>query len=401
MTATTSVRRIDPSRSGISPWKAFRAKPEDWFDEEEIAKAKRYVGPLRKVHAYRIALNVVADVAVIRLHVMPNLLHHLGWHSLFLEVTAVMLALSLIGIVENTGFSWWESMVYDKKWGFSTMTTGTFFSDLAKNFLIGAVLNIAIASLLWWVIRSTDAWWLVGWFVISLFSVGFALLAPKLIFPLFNKYTPLADEELHADILSVARGVGADIKVVEVEDSSKRDTRKNAYVAGAGKTRKMVLFDTMLEWPKDQVRWVCAHEIGHWRRKHIFRLVPAVLALQLVSFGALKLVIENHSVLNFAGVTTLHDPGAIPLFFFLFAIPGLVAGLFVSYVQRAAERDADLFGLEAIPEPDAAMQAMRNLYTESLGDLAPSLWKRLNHSHPPVAERLAMIQEWGRRNQAA
>jgi STE24 endopeptidase len=396
----TEVRTIDPSRSGITPWKAFKADPADWFDPDEIAKAKRYTKPLKIARVAQIVVNLIVDVAVIRSHLFPRLLRNLDLHNWVLDVIVVMIGMALIGIVENVGFQWWRSMVYDKKWEFSTMTAGTFFADLAKGLGIGMVLNSVMFVLLWLIIRGTDLWWLVGWAVFSFLQIGIALLAPRFLDPLFNKFTRISDEDLHADIVSLAHGVGADIDKVEMSDASKRDVRKNAYVAGAGKTRRMIVFDTMLEWPRAQVRWVCAHEIGHWRRKHIMRIIPIILGLLLVDFVVLKLILESDRVLHFAGVNSLHDPGAIPLFLVLFQVPGLVTGLASAYFQRAHERDADLFGLEAVPDPEAAHAAMRNLHTESLAELTPSLWKRLNHSHPPVAERLAMIAEWGKRNSA-
>lgn len=400
-TTADSVRTIDPSRSGISPWKKFKARPEDWFDQDEIARSRQYVKPLRIANILRIALNVVVDLAVIRTHAMPNLLHHLGLHNWVLEVFVVAATMMVVGLLENTGFSWWRSMVYDKKWEFSTMTVKTFVTDLLKGIGLGAVLNGVIFVLLWGIIRSTDLWWLFGWAALSAVSVGYAIVYLKLISPMFNKFKTLEDEELHAELLAVAHGVGADLKKVEVQDASKRDTRSNAYVGGLGKTRRMVLFDNMLEWPKDEVRWVCAHEIGHWRRKHLLRMIPVVLALQLIDFVVLKLVFTNDAVLRFAGVKALGDPGAIPLFFFLFALPGLATGLIVAWVSRAHERDADLFGLEAVPDPEAAKASFKHLATDSLADLSPSLWKRLTHSHPEMAERMAMIDEWDRRQKAS
>jgi STE24 endopeptidase len=396
----TEVRTINPSRSGISPWRAFKAKPEEWFDPEEIAKAKRYTKPLKIANAIQIVVNLVIDIAVIRSHFVPNLLDDLNINNWVVEVLVVMAVLTALGLVENLGFSWWRQMVYDKKWEFSKMTTGLFFGDLAKQLAIGSVVNGVMFVLLWLVIRGTDAWWLAAWAIFVTIQVGVALIYPRFFAPLFNKFTRIEDEDLHADIIAVARSVGADIDKVETADASKRDVRKNAYVAGAGKTRRMVVFDTMLEWPRDQVRFVCAHEIGHWRRKHIMRLIPIAVLLLLVDFAVLKFILENERVLDFAGVTTIEDPAAIPIFFFMFSLPGLLTGLVPAYISRVHERDADLFGLEAVPDPESGMAAMRQLYTESLSDLTPSLWKRLNHTHPPVAERLAMISEWGRRNTA-
>jgi STE24 endopeptidase len=399
-TGAVAVRTVDPTRLGISPWKAFKAKPEDWFDAEEIAKARRYTKPLKTARVIQVVLNVIVDIAVIRSHLFPKLLDNLDLHNWVLDIAVVIVGLLLIGIVENITFEWWRTMIYDKKWEFSTTSTATFVGDQVKNFLLSAVLTSLMFIALWAVIRSTDAWWILGWALISFIQIGIALLAPRFIAPLFNKFTRIEDEDLHADIVSVAHSVGADIDKVETADASKRDVRKNAYVAGAGKTRRMVVFDTMLEWPRNEVRWVCAHEIGHWRRKHVMHIIPALLVLLLVDFAFLKVVFDSARVLHFAGVNSIHDPGVLPLFLFVFSLPGLVTGLAAAWYQRAHEREADLFGLEAVPDPEAAHAAMRKLHTESLADLTPSLWKRLNHSHPEVPERLAMIAEWARRNSA-
>ncbi|HUR79093.1 MAG TPA: M48 family metallopeptidase [Acidimicrobiales bacterium] len=400
-TGARAIRNIDPARSGISPWRAFKAKPEDWFDAAEIAKAKRYIKAIRISNIIQRVLNIVVDVAVIRSHFFPNLLADLGLHNWVLDVVVVLAVLAVIGIVTNIGFQWWQQMIYDKKWEFSNMTVGTFFADLAKSLPLGIVVNTLLILPLWAIIRTTEAWWVVGWLVFSLLNVGFALIYPKFVAPLFNKFKPLDDEVLHADLLSVAHGVGADIEKVEVEDASKRDKRDNAYVAGAGKTRRIVLFDTILDRPHEQIRWVSAHEIGHWKLGHMMKRIPTILVLILLDFAALKLVIESDWVLDFAGVGSLGEPAAIPLFLLLLDVPFAVLGLAAAYMSRMAEREADLFGLEAVPEPEAAMASLRSLHVDNLADLAPSLWKRLNHSHPPVAERLAMIQEWDRRTNGA
>lgn len=404
MTTTTApggTTTIKPARSGISPWRAFPAKPEDWFDPGEIAKAKRYLKPIRAVGMIQKTAVLALDLWIIGFHLMPKMFDWLNITNWVLQVIAVVIATDLISTAANTGFSWWRTMIYDKRWEFSTTTAGTFFADMGKNTLLSWTIGALLIIPLWAVIRSTDLWWLFGWLLFSFLIVGLGLLAPKIIMPLFNKFTPLADEELHEDLLRVARHVGADVRQVEVADASKRDNRDNAYVAGAGKVRKLVLFDTILDRPREQIRWVCAHELGHWKLRHIVRQIPVVLALLFVNFVVLSLVVESEWALDFAGVDSLGDPGAIPLFMLLFGLPSMVTGLGDSYMSRVAERQADLFGLEAVPDPAAAMASLRNVYTDNLADLAPSLWKRLNHSHPPVSERLAMIREWERRATAS
>jgi STE24 endopeptidase len=163
-----------------------------------------------------------------------------------------------------------------------------------------------------------------------------------------------------------------------------------------GKTRKLVLFDTLLEEPRANVRSVAAHEIGHWKLRHIRRMIPLALGLSFVTFFVVRLVLEWDALLRFAGVDSLRDPASLPLFLLVFPLPGIVTSLLQAWFIRAGEREADLFALEATDDPDAASEMERNLHVKNLADLAPSRWKRLTVDHPPAAERLAMIEGWRR-----
>jgi STE24 endopeptidase len=246
------------------------------------------------------------------------------------------------------------------------------------------------------VIRHTDLWWLFGWLVVSAISIGLGALAPVLIDPIFNKFKRIDDDDLHADLVGLARQVGSDIAEVQVSDASRRTRKHNAYVTGLGKTRKLVLFDTLLSEPRAHVRSVAAHEIGHWTLRHIRRSIPLGLALLFVNFVVVRLVLGWDAALRFAGVASLKDPAAIPLFLLVFPLPGIATGLLQSWFVRAGEREADLFALEATQDADAASEMERNLHVQNLADLAPSRWKRLKADHPPAAERLAMIEGWRR-----
>jgi STE24 endopeptidase len=291
-------------------------------------------------------------------------------------------------------------MVHDKRWEQSTRTTRTFWVDQVKETIESVALGGLMYSVLWAIIRATDMWWLLGWAAISAIAVGYGVIYVRVIKPIYNKYTPMEDADLHDSIIDVARSVGATITQVMIEDTSKRETAANAYVGGAGKLRRMVVCDTMTDWPHDEIRSVCGHEIGHWKLGHIMRSVPFNLVVQLANFVALALILSNDSILRFAGVHELGDPGALPLFLFVFPLPMLVTRPLMMWLSRHNEREADLFGLEAVADPAAASASFRHVVTDNPIDLVPSLWKRLNHGHPEVSERLAMIAEWERRNAA-
>jgi STE24 endopeptidase len=312
-----------------------------------------------------------------------------------------MLVITVVGTIITTPFSAWRSLSYDRRWGFSTQKAGGFLADMAKGFPLGLVIEAVLFVPLWAIVRATSAWWLFGWGLFALFTVIFNVLFPVLIAPIFNKYTPLEDEALRTQLLGVAAKVEADISEYLVEDASKRDTRQNAYVAGLGKTRRVVIYDTMLSWPHEQINNVVAHEIGHWKLRHIRRLLPAAVGFTFITFALLKVVLEWERALSWAGVSSVRDPAVFPLFLLVFTLAGPVTGLGVAWLSRAQERQADLFALDTLRQPETFIGMMRRLHTDTLADLTPSLWKRISHSHPPVAERLAMGRSWGERNGVA
>jgi STE24 endopeptidase len=393
--ATTTA--VDIKRSGISPWKAYPADPADWFSAEEIDKAKRYLTPLRRVTLIDKSISFALLLGITGLHVAPNLLDALDVTNWVVRLLITAVLLDIVGTVASVGFDAWRELSYDKRWEFSTQTTKGFVTDLLKSFAIGLVLNPLIYIPLWAIIRATDLWWLWGWVVVSFFSVVLGLvIAPMVIMPIFNKFTKLDDDEFHDALIDLGRSVDADLSEIQVSDASRRTRRDNAFVTGAGKARRLVLFDTLLARPREQIRSVAAHEIGHWKLRHVVRQVPVGLIALLANFVVLKLVIEADWALEFAGVDSLEDPAALPLFSLVFPLTGAVTSLVQSYFSRAAEREADLFALEVTDDPQAAADMERALHIDNLADLAPSRWKRLNRSHPPPAERLAMIEGWRR-----
>jgi STE24 endopeptidase len=384
----------DRVSANINPWRRFPAEPEDWFSAEEIAKAKAYVRPLTRLNMVERALGLAVLIALIWTHAVPELLEGLGITN---WVGRLLVALAVVQIVElaiSVPFAAYRELRYDKRWGFSTQTPGGFVSDLVKQLALGLVIGVVLLVPLWVLIRSTDLWWVYGWMVMGLFVVGLGLLAPVLIMPLFNKFTPLEDGELRAELLDLARQVDADISEIQVSDASRRTRKDNAFVAGMGKTRRLVLYDTLLPRPREQVRTVAAHEIGHWKRRHVVRIIPVIVLLLFTNFGVLRLVLGWDAALRWAGVEGIEDPAVLPLFLLVFPLASAVTGLVSAWVTRAGEREADLFALEVTRDDAATAAMLRALHTDNLADLTPSWWKRATSAHPPAAERLAMCAAW-------
>jgi STE24 endopeptidase len=380
--------------STITPWKAFPADPEDWYSAEEMAKADAYGKPLRRVLAVGGAIGFAVTVAVVLAHLAPNLIESLGVTNWILGLVVSIAVIHVTSTVAGLPFGIWRELVYDKRWGFSKQTTKGFVTDELKSIPLVLVLYLLLFGPLFAVIRNVELWWLLGWAVFAVVQVTIGILFPIVVFPLFNKYTPLEDGDLRAEILDTARKAGADITEVLVEDSSKRDTRPNAYVAGIGKVRRVVLFDNMLRYPTPAIVSVIAHEIGHWKLRHILRTIPMALVTTFVTFAALGVLMENETVLDLAGVDTPGEPGALPLFLLLFTLLGKVTGLASAWMSRVHERQADLYAYELLGSPTELKDFFHDISVENLMDLRPTVARRLKASHPPMAERMAMAEAW-------
>jgi STE24 endopeptidase len=378
----------------LSPWRRVRTDPRQWFSEEEIAKAKSYVVPLRRSTSASKALGTAVDVAVVGFHVAPELLDALDVENWVLRLVVTVALVLVTGTVVTAPFDAWRELSYDKRWGFSTQTVRGFVTDQLKGAVVAVVVFCALFVPLWAVIRATDLWWLYGWLVVAAVSLLIGVLAPVLIMPVFNKFTPLDDADLREELLALARQADADVTEVLVSDASKRSRKDNAFVTGMGRTRRLVLFDTILARPRRQLRSVAAHEIGHWKLRHILRMAPMQVVLLFVAFLVLDLVLSWEAALDFAGVDTVEDPAVLPLFLLVFGAVGIATNLATTWLSRANERDADLFALQVTRDPEGFEEMIRALSTDNLADLAPSWWRRVTQTHPPSAERLAMARQW-------
>jgi STE24 endopeptidase len=378
----------------FSPWKEYPADPADWYSAEELDKAERYQGPLRKLRRIEWTVDRAIELAIIGFGLVPWLLDRLGIENWVAGVFVAIVVMVLAGQITGIPKSYWRELVYDKKWEFSNQTKKQWFADLLKGIPLGLVISSVLFIPIWWLIRTTDLWWLWGAVVLIVFAIVFATLFPVLIAPIFNKYTPLEEGSLREEIFEVARKVDADISDVLVEDSSKRDTRGNAYVAGLGKTRRVVVFDTMLENDRCELMSVVAHELGHWKLKHLRSRLPLIALMGLVSFLLLKFVLENEAVQDFAHVENIGDPGFLPVFMFAFPLISMLTGLVTSGLSRVHERQADLFAMESLGEGKSLAAGFGTMSRKYLLDIKPSWWQRMQGSHPPLAQRMAYCTAW-------
>jgi len=383
-----------------SLWRRVPNRPDDWFSADELDRARRYQKPVTRARILRTAITVVVMLVVVFADVAPNLLDALDVTNWVLQLLVVLALVEVIGLVISTPFDAWLELRHDREWELSTQTEKGFVVDLLKGLVLGLVVNLVLLVPLFAVIRSTPTWWLWGWLVMVTFSIGLGFLYPIFIAPIFNTFTKLEDEDMTGRVDRIADLAGVQISGTYVADESKRSRRDNAYVAGLGATRRVVIFDTLLEHPPELVEQVVAHEIGHWRLKHLRRQLPVIALLLLALFAGLKAFAGWDWIFEQAGVTAEGDvpaigmPAALPLIGLAAQLGFTVLGLATAWVSRAFERQADVEALDLLQEPETMLAMQKGLHTKNLADLEPSLIKRLQGSHPPAAERMALTSAW-------
>jgi STE24 endopeptidase len=378
----------------FSTWHRIPNDPADWFSADELERSRAYQRPLKRLRLVRGGLTLLVIGAFIALEAGPRLIEWTGATNWVVQLLVVIVALELLALLYNPALDWWLDMVHDKRWGLSNQTPGGFVSDQVKSLLLGVVMYLVLLVPLYALIRGTDLWWLWGWLLLVGFSVGLGFIYPIVIAPIFNTFTPLEDDELNARIRDIAERAEVDIEGAYVADESRRSTRDNAYVAGLGATRRVVLFDTILEHPPEVVAQVVAHEVGHWRLHHLRRQIPLAAGLALAMMLALRALAEWDGLWSWAGIDGLGDPASLPVLLVAVQLGFGVMGVASSYVSRAFERQADIQALELLGDPDTMQDMIRRLHVKNLADLEPGPFKRMQATHPPAAERMALVRTW-------
>jgi STE24 endopeptidase len=293
-------------------------------------------------------------------------------------------------------FSIYETFIIEERFGFNKTTPGIFVLDRVKGLALMIVLGggLLAAVLALFEYAGTIAW-LYCWAAITVFTLVMQFIAPVWIMPLFNKFTPLEDKELKDSILGYAGSVGFPLKNVFVMDSSRRSSKSNAFFTGFGRNKRAVLFDTLIEnHTTPELVAVLAHEIGHYKKKHILQgMIVSVLHTGFVFF-LLSILLDSPALFEafFMDVQSVY---AGLLFFGLLYTPiEMVLSLVLHQVSRRNEYTADSFAAQTIEQPMSLASALKKLSADNLSNLTPHpFYVFLNYSHPPLLERVQAIQQ--------
>jgi len=317
----------------------------------------------------------------------------LGWPPI---ISGVLFFLVLVygATLLEMPFSLYSIFSIEKRYGFTTQTPGLWFQDLVKSLILNTLLlGILLYVLLWLIQVMPDSWWLAGWVFMLLFSIFLLYISPYVIEPLFNKFIPLDDAALEGRIRETMAAAGLQINRVFSMDASKRSGHSNAYFTGIGHVKRIVLFDTLLaNHPEDEIVAILAHEAGHWKKKHVLKML---FLSQILGLAGLYLAnrLTAGDILADAfrlAIPTMHAKLLLAAFLgtlVLFPLKPLLASL-----SRRHEREADRFALELTGKPEPLAEALIKLGKDNLANLHPHpLYAAVYYSHPPLAARVAEI----------
>lgn len=322
---------------------------------------------------------------------------YFGLSPLFTGMIFIAL-LGLLVTVINLPFSLYSTFVIEERFGFNTTTPATYFLDMMKGMLLAVVLGGPLLGGILWFFEVSGSWaWLYCWLVILVFIVIMQFLAPVVIMPLFNRFTPLEDGELKEAVTDYARKQQFGLQGIYTMDGSKRSRRANAFFTGFGKYRRIVFFDTLInEVSVKELVAILAHEMGHFKKKHIMKMMAASALQTGVMLYILSFFIKSEPLFAAFDMEHLSIYASLVFFGFLYAPISTVLSIFFNMISRRHEYEADAFAAATTGGNDSLISGLKKLSASNLSNLTPHpLHVFLHYSHPPVLQRIKALQTRG------
>lgn len=378
---------------------------KDTLDADKYAKSQDYTRASSRYH-------LITATWSLTLLLVFWWIGGFGWvdtHSRALGSSILTIGLAYIGVLYlgnyllNLPFEIYDTFVLEERFGFNKTTKGTFIADQIKSLILTAVLGIPLVAGILWIFQHVDNAWLWAWIAVTVFTLLLTYLAPTFILPLFNKFEPMPDGELKDAIHKMAEKCEFPLTEISIMDGSRRSAKSNAFFTGFGKRKKIALYDNLIEQQTtEELVAVLAHEIGHFKRKHIVqRMVLSVVQMGVIFF-LIGLIIDPYNAFS----EQLYPAFGIPqeraaphhglvLFMLLFKPVGLFLGVAMNAWSRKHEFEADAYAAESQGSPEHLITALKKLSADNLSNLTPHrLRVILDYSHPPVTERIAALNKF-------
>ena len=314
------------------------------------------------------------------------------------QQVVLVLCFTLVGALLDLPLSLYQTFVLEQRFGFNKMTWSLWLSDSVKGLLLGLVLGVPLIAMVLWLMQAGGAyWWFWTWCALVFWQLFLMAIAPNVIMPLFNKFTPLEDEALKTRVNGLMQRAGFTAKGFFVMDGSKRSAHSNAFFTGFGASKRVVFFDTLLkQLSSAEMEAVLAHELGHFKHRHIFKMMLTSFILSLLGLALLGLASQQIWFYTGLGVmpNLLGGNEAVALLLFMLVVPVftfLLAPL-SSWRSRIQEYEADAYAVSQTPAKDLS-SALLKLYQDNASTLTPDpLYVMFYYSHPPASLRLARMQ---------
>ena len=369
------------------------------FNADEYAKSLEYGTAKYKVERLTSTLNKVVMLSAIIL----------GWFAWLDEairerisndllVTVAFFGVLILAVMlANLPVSYYSTFVVEEKFGFNKTTKKLFVVDSIKQIVLSIALGLPVIYLIAWIYQSLESqFWLVGWLAVSAISLFMFIFGTRIFLPIFNKLKPLREGELRSEVEAYCQSQGFPLSKLWEMDASKRSTKLNAFFSGMGKVKIIGLYDTLIEklTTKETVA-VLAHEVGHYKRKHVYTMFAFSNVQTLVIFVLLGSLLGNPNLSKALGSDAPSFHLSMITFFLLFTPVSTVLGLINNSFSRYNEYQADQYSIDTYPGArDHMYSAFKKLSVESLSNLNPHPWYvAVHYTHPPILDRLANLKK--------
>jgi STE24 endopeptidase len=366
-------------------------------DAEDYKKTQLYQKENNRLSLWSSSFNLVVILAMIAaggFALVDNVARMISVHPVLVS----LIFFGIIGLASdliNIPFSLYDTFVIEKKYGFNTMSIRTFITDHIKGWFIALLVGGPVLGLITWFYYKTgkNFWW-YAWGLITIFSVFINLFYSELIVPLFNKQTPLPEGSLRTLIETFSQKTGFRLRNIYIIDGSKRSTKANAYFSGFGPKKRIVLYDTLQkELSEEEIVAVLAHEIGHYKKKHILlNLFFSIIVTGIMLF-LLSVIVDNPILSQALGSSTTSFHLGLIVFGILYSPLSLVIGLLTNYISRRNEFAADKFAKEHF-RADMLAAGLKKLSVKNLSNMMPHpAYVFFHYSHPPLLSRLEKLDK--------
>ena len=379
---------------------------KDFYDKEKYKKAKNYALSKNKISLFSSSLSFLLVISLIVFNgygiidqfVNSNIFksfESLQISSNFIQSGVFFLILFILNSIISIPFSYYNTFVIEEKFGFNKTTKLTFFIDIIKSTLLSFFIGGILLFLTLYLYENlNDGFWLWLWIGLSLLMILINMFYADLIVPIFNKLTPLDDGELRNKIEKYSKDVGYLLKNIFVIDGSKRSTKANAFFSGLGPRKTIALYDTLIEkHTVNELVAVLAHEVGHFKKKHIFSgLIMSIIQIGIMSFFfELCLKLPEISI-ALGGLESSFHLGLVG-FSIIFSPISILSGIIMNYNSRKNEFEADAYAKETFNGKDLSL-ALKKLSVDSLSNIYPHpLYVFFHYSHPPLIQRLRALNK--------